>query len=154
VHADRSEGNYRLAAASSYSLSYAADRTRSLRRLRRHLSRSLRRRTGDSVLGTRGGLRIQLPDLDAQGFLYDPLLHPANRDNFILNTQIGSLLLTGFREEGSNVAYLRTRVTVFARTPDASGAPARLAAPSVGDPLALKRAIQWAARERETLLPQ
>jgi hypothetical protein len=106
------------------------------------------------TIGPAGNVRIRLPDLDATGFLYDPVLHAVNRDNFILNTEVGSLLLTGFREGGSNVVYLRTRVTVFARTPDTAATSLQRAAAPVSDPLALKRAIQAAARERDTLLPQ
>jgi CubicO group peptidase (beta-lactamase class C family) len=105
-------------------------------------------------LGPAGGLRIQLPDLDAGGFVYDPILYPVNKDNFELRTQVGSLLLTGFREGGSNVAYLRTRVTVFARSPDGTTASAQRTAAPVRDPVAFMRAIQAAARERDTLLPQ
>jgi hypothetical protein len=110
------------------------------------------------TLTASGDLRIQFPELDAVGYGYDPILHPVNRDTFQLDLQDGSFRVTGFREGGSNVVYLRTSPTVFARVASAtaaasSGATRRSAAPAV-DLAALKRAIQSAARERETLLAQ
>jgi hypothetical protein len=92
------------------------------------------------TLTASGDLHIQFPELDAVGYGYDPILHPVNRDNFQLDMQDGSFRVTGFREGGSNVVYLRTLPTVFARVATATR---RAAAPAV-DLAALKRAIQMA----------
>jgi CubicO group peptidase (beta-lactamase class C family) len=106
------------------------------------------------TLTAAGDLHIQFPNLDAAGYGYDPILHPVNRDNFILVLQDGELLVTGFRESGSNVKYLRTRLTVFARAGTAAGSPAtatrRAAAPAV-DVDALKRELQSSAKEHSIL---
>ncbi len=67
------------------------------------------------TLTASGGLHIQIPSFDAGGLAYDPILRPETRDNFTLVFDGGSLLVTGFREAGSNVVYLRTRETVLKR---------------------------------------
>jgi CubicO group peptidase (beta-lactamase class C family) len=100
------------------------------------------------TLTASGDLHIQFPELDAVGYGYDPILHPVNRDNFQLDLQDGSFRVTGFRQGGSNVVYLRTSPTVFARVPSgaapsSSVATRRSTAPAV-DLAALKRAIQMA----------
>ncbi len=79
-----------------------------------------RQPTGGTAIVTltpAGDLHVQLPHLDAMGYSYDPILRPVNRDNFNLYIEGGLLLVTGFREGGSNVVYLRTRDSVFARAP-------------------------------------
>jgi hypothetical protein len=100
-----------------------------------------------------GDLHVQFPDLDAVGFLYDPILQPIRRDNFLLHTQIGSLLFTGIRGSANHIEHLRTRLTVLSRS---SNEPSTLrSAPSI-DRRALERAIRAAARERNPVgdLPQ
>jgi CubicO group peptidase (beta-lactamase class C family) len=104
------------------------------------------------TLAPDGNLHIQFPALDNAPLPYDPVLSPVNRDNFALNIAGTSIRVTGFREGGSGIVHLRTRVTVLTRMPVPEAAQ-RLAAPVV-DVVALKRAVREASRERDTLLPQ
>ena len=71
--------------------------------------------TANVTLTASGDLHIQIPSFDEGGLAYDPILRPETRDNFTLVFDGGSLLVTGFREAGSNVVYLRTRETVLKR---------------------------------------
>lgn len=71
--------------------------------------------TATVTLTASGDLHIQIPSFDAAGYGYNPILHPESRDNFALYHEGGALLLTGFREGGSSVVYLRSRETVLAR---------------------------------------
>lgn len=56
-----------------------------------------------------GQLNIQFPVLDALAVPYDPVLQPLSRDNFIFTIQGGQLLMTGIRDGGTSIRYLRTR---------------------------------------------
>jgi CubicO group peptidase (beta-lactamase class C family) len=106
------------------------------------------------TLAPDGNLHIHFPALDnaPESVPYDPVLHPLNRDNFALNIAGTSIRMTGFREGGSGIVHLRTRVTVLTRMPVTQAAQ-QLAAPIV-DVTTLKRAVRAASRERDTLLPQ
>ena len=96
-----------------------------------------------------GDLHVQLSNLDAIGFQYDPILQPILRDNFLLQTQSGALLLTGIRGSGNQVEYLRTRVTVISRTQDAE---TTLRAEASMDRDAVEQGIRAAARESISVL--
>jgi beta-lactamase class C len=67
------------------------------------------------TLTPNGDLSISLPNLDGAGVPYDPILHPVSRDNFLLRIQDTDLPVTGFREHGNSVIWLRSRDTVMRR---------------------------------------
>ena len=108
------------------------------------------------TIGPAGFLRIRFPMLDEAGVPYDPVLHPFNRDNFTLFVSDLALEVTGIREAGSNrIAYLRTRFTVLARTPDAQTSLRAAATPANAparalDIKALMKALRAAAKDQST----
>lgn len=71
--------------------------------------------TASITLTPSGDLSISLPNLDAGAVPYEPILRPVSRDNFILRIQDFDLPVTGFRENGSVVMWLRSRDTVMRR---------------------------------------
>jgi CubicO group peptidase (beta-lactamase class C family) len=93
-----------------------------------------------------GDLHVDLPDL---GLAYNPILQPISRDNFLWHTEVGSFQLTGIRGSGNQVEYLRTRVSVVARTHGDQSA-LKSAAP-VHAQQTLEQAIRAAARERTSV---
>jgi len=104
------------------------------------------------TLAQNGELNIRWPALDSVGFVYDPVLVPVIRDNFLMRFPGGSLLITGIRQGASDVKYLRTRLTVVARAQEEPSTSRSMILPSI-DPVALEKALREAASERTTLLP-
>lgn len=98
------------------------------------------------TLTTTGDLHVDLPDLP---LAYDPILQPISRDNFLWHTEAGSFQLTGIRGSGNQIEYLRTRVSVVART-HADQSALRSAAPA-HPRQTLEQAIRAAARERTSI---
>jgi CubicO group peptidase (beta-lactamase class C family) len=100
-----------------------------------------------------GELNIRFPDLDEQQVEYDPRLYPTSRNNFVLNIIGTSLRVTGIREQGSDIAHLRLRLTVLSRSADTQATQRSVPSlvPSI-DVRALERAVREASRERVTLL--
>jgi hypothetical protein len=86
---------------------------------------------------TDGTVTISMPDVDAAGIPYDPVLTPIRPDNFVLRVQGNPLLLTFLRDAAGAPEYLRSRAFVAAR-----GASA--AAPRPIDAVRLRDALRAA----------
>lgn len=60
-----------------------------------------------------GTLSVSIPYCDQEGIPYEPALYPLSPDNFFLNIQNTSIVLTFIRDAEGHVEYARTRTAVF-----------------------------------------
>jgi CubicO group peptidase (beta-lactamase class C family) len=86
-----------------------------------------------------GEVRISMPDVDAAGISYDPVLAPIRPDNFVLTVQGNALPATFVRDENGVPRYFRTRP--FVATRGAAAAPAGAAVNRVNAE-ALRRSLR------------
>ncbi len=63
-----------------------------------------------------GNLMIEVPAADSESVDYDHKLIPIGPDNFVVNVEGNSLVLTFLRDPQGRVEYLRTRLLVAERT--------------------------------------
>ncbi|MCB9649988.1 MAG: beta-lactamase family protein [Deltaproteobacteria bacterium] len=92
-----------------------------------------------------GDLVISMPDVDAAGLTYQPVLTPIARHNFVLSVEGLALQVTFLGDEGQPATWLRTRPFVATRT-----TTARPAAVAV-DRASLLGRLRAAAREAPVL---
>ena len=65
-------------------------------------------------------LGVSMPDLDALGITYDPVLIPYTTDNYLFNVTGSSLLITFMRDDAGTVSHFRNRYFVGERVADSS----------------------------------
>lgn len=92
------------------------------------------------TLDGNGDLQIRFPILDQLQIPYEPELSAVSRDNFVVSIQGFDFLMTGFRQGGAAVEYLRTRPFVLRR----GAAPVAVAS---GKALPTRDAVLRALRE-------
>jgi CubicO group peptidase (beta-lactamase class C family) len=92
-----------------------------------------------------GDLQIRFPILDQLQISYEPELSAVSRDNFVVSIQGFDFQMTGFRQGGEAVQYLRTRPFVLRR--GAASAMGRSSSEALPNRDAVLRALREAASE-------